>query len=1235
MSSYSKQYADWFTSRVNELITSNSSAPTILAFMGMSPYQANLLSVAKGAVPGIVASDIEGPHYNPDTFQEHKRAVLMACLAASAPIVMLYEQLLELKSAIPEVFSGRVIIVRNNLFLPSEGYPSPASEKDLAAFADTIDKTNAMPSPLSKYYVDAQPCGSSYLTAPIWIGEDEGWEIFDLYREAGAYPSRSSESNVEPIASDGPLFLEYRLTLSCGYVAAADIKIMTKKGGQAAFGSAGAVALASVVGEADLPISFRFVFEDEEKVGDTGALLPLLRQYWGEKAEFRSLSFYSNPDFTNEMERISQGAVCEYVVEQAIAAHDGAGDYKNVLLTAPTGAGKSILFQIPALYLARKLKTVTLVIEPLKALMSDQVVNLRNRGIQNVVAINSDISYERRLDAYERIRDGRASIIYLSPELLLESSLDSILNGRDLGLVVVDEVHTVTSWGKDFRPDYWYLGPYLSKLRKAGTYQFPIFCLTATAVYGGRDDVVNQTIRDLELGDCKLFLGNPRRKNIRFDIQRRNKSEFPGPIESVKMELANSWIDQAVASNRHAIVYCPYRSQVDSVAQDRSGDSSKVLFYHGEMDKDYKKIVEKAFRGGSCRVLVSTKAYGMGVDIDDIDAVYHYAPTGNLSDYIQEIGRGGRKRGLTATAAIDFFAQDTRYAEQLYALSRFSQWQLREIMNKLYEIYVSRPKESRKQNFLVSPNSFSYLFANEKNEDRQINKVKSALMMIARDLEDRFNFPVVVVRPKMSYTKQFVCIDEARGRDFIEKYGNYLKKVTNGHKRTEVRQGQNKVTISDSGSIYELYTGDMWSEKFADLTFANFKRMLFSGEICGDLRGAPVVSNRMALEVSYAKSYEDIAQDLATFCEALKSTLAALLHQGDFRAKDFESELSERLKGTPVEVGNYRALLNAFVRPVNTGKCSESALAFKCIKRINRSQEKSIRPTESTYNVIGREVAAIASKLSQTLSKLRPSEGGSLCRRYLDCGSLGARYALAEILEILQLATYTAKGGDNPEIFIRLNDPIKVRELAADKGYSNNVLRELNDKHAYSSKVIRGFFCTQMDDSSRWDLIEEYFLGNDDYVAQALGIGDGPEDVEAKPKVRHGEAALKRFGLEALLIDEGVSTEGSPLFRVWREILNACQTSDELRDVRKLKDLTHGARFEAPLKCPVLKVESTGLELHPLLAWKEKRVLLFSSSTADEYAKAQDINWKCYMLGQGDSLDALAEDIRLRPHAGK
>ncbi len=1222
MSITSNSYTSWFISRVAALSATHAEEQCVLAFMGMSPLQAQLLAKAGGSVTSIVSED---GNYHPEDFQANKRVVFKQCLASDGPVVMLYEQLLEIKGTLSEMYSGKIYVVQNNLFTPTEGYPSPVKDSELSAFADSLNQAGAVTTKLDKYYATAQRCGAGFLVESIKLNDELELEELNLYESADIKATAASPSNKEAIPAASTASLVNRLELSNGVIRPLVIEVSAAGGKINNDGPKG--ALAGLAERASLPVKFVLKAEVEEDAKDTGLLLPMLRRHWGTEAKFRLLSFYSNPDFSNEMELISQGAVCEFAVKQALNVHENNDSYRDILLTAPTGAGKSILFQLPALYLAQELKTATLVIEPLKALMTDQVANLRKRGVSNVVAINSDIAYEERMRSYEKIKNGEASIIYLSPELLLESSLETILNGRDLGLVVVDEVHTVTSWGKDFRPDYWYLGPYLAKLRKAGTYRFPIFCLTATAVYGGRDDVVNQTIRDLELNNCRLFLGNPRRDNVDFAIRPRSKANFPGPIETVKTDLAVRWIQEAVAANDHAIVYCPYRSQVNAIT-DVQPCGPRALGYHSGMQKETKKIVSNAFKGGSCRVLISTKAFGMGIDIDDINAVYHYAPTGNLSDYVQEIGRGGRKRGIRSVAAVDFFAQDTRYAEQLYALSRFTQWQLKEIMRKLYEVYASRPRDKRSQNFLVSPNSFSYLFTSEKDEDRKANRVKSGLMMIARDLEERYNFPVLIVRPKMSYTKQYVCIDADAEQRFTADYGKYLKRITEYHTRYEDRVGQNRVAISDLGAIYELNVGEMWSSEFGELTFADFKRRLFTGEICGTKQGVPAVTNRMVLDVAFSMPYDDAADKLTRFADALDATLLELGH-GDFTDKEFKAKLSPKLSELAIEINNYKELLNTLVRPIDADRHSDSINVFKCVTRRSRTQEKTRRPQEPTYSVISRGRMAATGGLKQAISKLRPREGQATCRRYLNCKTLGSQYALAEILQVLNLANYTVKGGDNPEIFIRLNDPSKIHSLSLDKSYSNNVLRELNDRHAYSSKVIRGFFTTEMEDSQRWDLIEEYFLGNDEYVAQALGIAEQRENGSAKPKVRHGKTAIERSGVIATMKNEGESTEGAPLFRLWRELINSCSTSAGLQDLLLLKDLTHGARFEAPCKGVTIAIESTGAELHPLLTWKEKRVLLFAPEHADEYVKATDINWKRYLLGQGEGIAALADDIKL------
>ena len=155
------------------------------------------------------------------------------------------------------------------------------------------------------------------------------------------------------------------------------------------------------------------------------------------------------------------------------------------------------------------------------------------RGVKTATCINSSISYETRQQRINEIRSGKKSIVYLAPELLLATGLQILLGERKIGLLVIDEAHTVTSWGRDFRSDYWFLGDFLKSVKKNG-YAFPVLCLTATAVYTGVDDVVNDTIAELDLNNPILHLGNVKRKNIRFDISCRQKNEYGEKLETIK-----------------------------------------------------------------------------------------------------------------------------------------------------------------------------------------------------------------------------------------------------------------------------------------------------------------------------------------------------------------------------------------------------------------------------------------------------------------------------------------------------------------------------------------------------------------------------------------------------------------------------------------------------------------------------------------------------------------------------
>lgn len=1256
---------DCFYECIDKIVLPYVGKPAAIFFQGLTPTQLRLLSQHPFAAEGLGGLLNDSGHLDPVALSKFKKNAFRQLILADGPLLFPYELLVDLKGSISEQYEDTVLVVRNNLFVDTGLCPSPFAPGELETAARQIEGGEGS-SLTTRYYARVERFNDEYLVRPISVKDEVEISACDLFAPSAKVPQPTQLSNSIRMSVPGPEFVKYRIQLCndkaepATYVvdpeALRDPSSIDAKVLLLTVCVAHACGLAHAL-EADRSVS-------SKKTVDPNRLLPILRRYWGANAEFRELKFYRNPKINAEMRSVSQGEIASFVVEQAEAAMRGSDSFSDVFVTAPTGAGKSILFQLPALYLAQRMKVLTLVVEPLKALMHGQVQSLRKRGVKDVVAINSDLTFEERQEAYSEIRDGVYSVIYLSPELLLESSIDSILNGRALGLVVVDEVHTVTSWGKDFRPDYWYLGPYLTKLRKNGQ-SFPIFCLTATAVYGGKDDVVDGTIRDLELCNCKLYLGNPRRDDIGFSICAQDKDQFPGPIDEVKRTLASAWIAGAVQRNDHAIVYCPFKSQVDSIIEEQDFGTN-VMGYHGGKDKDYKAIVAHAFGTGDCRVLVSTKAFGMGVDIDDINAVYHYAPTGNLSDYVQEIGRAARKKGLTAVATVDFFGQDTRYARQLYALSSFYQWQLKEILGKLYQIYISKPAKQRHQNMLVSPETFSYLFANEADRTRRTNRVKSALMMVSRDLEDRFNFPVLIVRPKPSYTVQYVCVDERYKDQVLAKYGKYLTYMSAGHSRTIKRNAiESPTRISDMGDIYKLEIASMWEHEYPEYTFNDFKRRLFAGEICSPT-GSPVMANRLVLEINFKQDFEKISAMFETYAAAIFETLRKLNLGGDFKQQDFDHLLCSELKVEKLPFDS-RLLLDALEKPVDKSRRETTNRTFKCVVRRIRSKN-SIGFGKPVYNVVGSVLSSSMAHMPETLARLKPIDGSLRCRRFLDSQTLDARFAMAEILQALDLADYEARGGDNPEIFVRVNDPGKLKELANDVHYANKVLRDLDARHEYSAKVLRGFFQTKLSDTERWDLIEDYFLGNDERVAAVLGIdgvsfeagrnagGDSAHDGgapgstgarHAAPMANEGSEpdVLRGPAAEVLMptvrhrvitvVDRGEDLSAWPLFKIWGLVCNEAFTRPELLDAQMLKKEVGKPGFKSPLYHPSLMLESTGRKLDPIVAWPHEKVAIFHSGQLDQFAIARESGWHVFYLGQGEFLLGIKTYIAGRDARGR
>lgn len=290
---------------------------------------------------------------------------------------------------------------------------------------------------------------------------------------------------------------------------------------------------------------------------------------------FRDIDFYKNPGFSLDTIKISQGNIVHALVQNAkIAKKEGKG-YNDIFVTAPTGAGKSILFQIPAIYLAETEGLLTIVITPLIGLMNDQVQNIKSMT-DKAATINSEYTPDEKNEIKKKIQKGEISILYVSPETLLSNNpIDNLIGNRKIGLLIIDEAHIVTTWGKSFRPDYWFLGDYISYLRNKQNQKFPIATFSATITYGGNDDMHGDVIDGLKMQTGQYeYIAPMRRDDIEFDIElHENVSDY---LMEKEHAVLNS-LNELNKNNIKTISYFPFTKQVNEYEKKMKSKKSAVI----------------------------------------------------------------------------------------------------------------------------------------------------------------------------------------------------------------------------------------------------------------------------------------------------------------------------------------------------------------------------------------------------------------------------------------------------------------------------------------------------------------------------------------------------------------------------------------------------------------------------------------------------------------------------------
>ncbi|RIJ42652.1 RecQ family ATP-dependent DNA helicase [Pontibacter oryzae] len=323
---------------------------------------------------------------------------------------------------------------------------------------------------------------------------------------------------------------------------------------------------------------------------------------------------------------------------------------ESLVAIFPTGGGKSLTFQLPALMKGEANRGLTVVISPLQALMKDQVDVLRNRfDITTAVAINGLLSPLERADAIQIVQDGGANLLYISPESLRSNTIYRLLKGRQIERFVIDEAHCFSSWGQDFRVDYLYIGRFLKELAEAKNlpHPIPVSCFTATAKPEVVQDIIHY-FKDQANLDLKLYQTSASRKNL---IYKASKADG----KDAKMQQLKDLLQDVIEP---AIVYVSRTKTAEHVAEELKKTGIKAAAFHGRMDSDLKIRIQDSFMAGETNIIVATSAFGMGADKENVKLVVHYDISDSLENYLQEAGRAGRKADMEANCHLLFDEND-------------------------------------------------------------------------------------------------------------------------------------------------------------------------------------------------------------------------------------------------------------------------------------------------------------------------------------------------------------------------------------------------------------------------------------------------------------------------------------------------------------------------------------------------------------------------------------------------
>ena len=350
---------------------------------------------------------------------------------------------------------------------------------------------------------------------------------------------------------------------------------------------------------------------------------------------------------------------------EQLAAMEIVMEGRDALAVLPTGAGKSAIYQVPALLIPGP----TLVVSPLLALQRDQLGGIEGSRAPEAVAVNSAQKAAETRHAWEAVGGGDAEYLFLSPEQLAKDEVVEELTRLGVGLFVVDEAHCVSAWGHDFRPEYLRLGPVVEELGHP-----PVIALTATAALPVRRDIVTR----LGLRDHGEVIASFDRPNLRLAVQ--TASDDRRKRDSVVLHVRTLMADP---QTRSGLVYTASRKDAEYYAEELTQAGVQAAAYHAGMRAADRQRVHEDFLSGDAGVVVATSAFGMGIDKPDVRFVVHASAPESLDSYYQQIGRAGRD-GEPADVTL-FYRSEDLHLQKLLTASKPPEDELRDVAEVLHE----------------------------------------------------------------------------------------------------------------------------------------------------------------------------------------------------------------------------------------------------------------------------------------------------------------------------------------------------------------------------------------------------------------------------------------------------------------------------------------------------------------------------------------------------------------------